>query len=153
MESILLLEEETLTLLCRLQRNLSNFPEQLDSWLVNLEGAFRLSFFDALYGETSLDLDISRNGLSQSKQIDILCMCDYTHSFLSLRLVPGCIYRMENLKRLNASHNAISELSGRVGEPQRSDPLTAVHRLGFLENWVMLELLNLSYNKLQELPV
>ena len=56
-------------------------------------------------------MDISYNSLPQSKKELSFCV----RCVLIVGLVPPCFYRMEKLKRLDASHNSLTELSSVMG--------------------------------------
>eukprot|EP00118_Oscarella_pearsei_P006460 m.29143 g.29143 ORF g.29143 m.29143 type:complete len:1260 (+) comp31138_c0_seq3:13-3792(+) len=109
------------------ERNLANFPEQLDSWLINLE-----------------DLDISRNNLSQMPspvyRLESLKRLNASHNAIT-DLSP----RVDNwvsLELLNLSYNKIQEL------PQNLSKCTKLKRLFINSNELTFEGIPLGISRL-----
>ena len=84
--------------------------------------------------------------------------------------VPEPIYRLSSLKRLNMSHNCISELSNLTGvcvkisvhltytkppSDHKDRPKRCIlnNFLSSLDTWTLMEVLNVSRNQLTTLPV
>ncbi|XP_065846608.1 protein flightless-1 homolog isoform X2 [Oscarella lobularis] len=109
------------------ERNLSNFPEQLDSWLVNLE-----------------DLDISRNGLSQIPgciyRMENLKRLNASHNAISE--LSGRVENWVMLELLNLSYNKLQEL------PQNVSKCTRLKRLFLNANELVFEGIPLGISRL-----
>ena len=121
--------------------------------------------------QTHMQPSLAKNGLyfqrglnnipSEFDQLTNLREIDLSYNKLSR--VPEPIYRLENLRRANFSHNEISEMSSLTGYLIShwcfvhlhlvSEKINVSNHMTFSECWTEMVTLNLTENKLKEIPV